>query len=48
METDASGVVLGARLLLVREGMNFWCSEMPDNVILYLITFASKSQSSTE
>ena len=31
LETDASGVCLGARLLQVRNGMNCGCEEGPDS-----------------
>ena len=48
LDTDASGVRLGARLLKVRECMNCRHDEVPDHVTLYLIVFASKSLSSAE
>ena len=46
LETDASGVRLGARLMQVRDGMNY--EEVPDYVTLYPIALASKSLMSAE
>ena len=43
LETDASGIGLGAGLLQVRDGLICGCDEVPDNVTLCPITFASKS-----
>ena len=48
LETDASGVNFGARLLQVREGMNCGYDEVSDNVNLHPIVFASKSLLSAE
>ena len=47
LETDASGVSLGARLLHIRDGMNCGCDELPDNAAMCPVAFASKSLSST-
>ena len=41
----ASGTGLGARLLQVRADMNCGCDVIPDNAILHLTAFASKSLS---
>ena len=46
LETDASGVRLGARLMQVRDGMNY--DEVPDYITLYPIALASKSLMSAE
>ena len=43
LKMDAFSVGLRERLLQVREGMNCGCDEVPDNVTLCPITFASKS-----
>ena len=43
LDTDASGVSLGVRLLLVIEGMNGWHDEVPDNATLHPFPFTSKS-----
>ena len=48
LETDASGVSLGARLLQVKDGMNSGCDKVPDNIILSPVAFASKILSSAE
>ena len=48
LEIDASGIILQAELFQVREGMNCGSDEVPDNVTLHLIAFASKSMSSAE
>ena len=44
LETDASGVGLGARLLKVKEGMN--CDEVQDNALPKPTAFANNSISS--
>ena len=36
LETDVSGVSLGARLLQVRDGMNYGCNAVPDNATMCL------------
>ena len=43
LETDASGVGLGAALLPLRDNTNCPKRHAPDNTILYPIAFASKS-----
>ena len=43
LETDASGADLGAGLLQVKEGMNCWHDEVPDNATLQTIDFTTKS-----
>ena len=43
LETDSTGVSLGARLLQVRDGMNFRCDKVLDNATLDPTAFASKS-----
>ena len=43
LETDASGVDLVAALLLTQEGTTCQKDMVPDNTILHLIAFASKS-----
>ena len=48
LETNASDVDLGTRLLQVRDGMNCGCDEVPDTTTVHSTTFASKSLSSTE
>ena len=48
LETDASGIGLGARLLQVRHAMNCGHDEVPDNATLCPIVFASKYPLSTE
>ena len=48
LETDASGVGLGATLLQVRGNLNCGYDEAPDNAILWPTTFATKSLSSME
>ena len=48
LEIDASGVSLGARLLKVRDGMNYGHDEVPDNATLQQIAFTSKSLLRTE
>ena len=48
LETDASGVSLGAKLPQVRDGMNCRFHKLLDNATLCLIAFASKSLSSLE
>ena len=45
LETSASGVHLGTRLLQVRDDMNCGHDEMPDNETLHPIAFPSKSLS---
>ena len=44
LETDASDVSIGDRLLQLREGMNCGHDEVPDNATPCPISFASKSQ----
>ena len=34
LDTDASGIGLGAGLLQVRNGMSYGCDEIPDHAIL--------------
>ena len=48
LETDTSGVRLGAGLLQVRDGIWFQKNEALDKVVLCPKTFASKSLTSTE
>ena len=48
METDALGVCLGVALLQVRNNLNFRYDEVLDNTMLWPISFARKSLSSTE
>ena len=48
LETDVSRIHLGARLLEVRGQMNYGHDEIPDNVMLWPIPFASKIISSAE
>ena len=48
IETDTSGVVLGAALLQTRSNTSSPMDEAPDNSILRLIAFARKSLTSTE
>ena len=48
LETDASGVGLGAILLQMRDKLNCRYDEVPDSAMLWPITFASKSLSSAE
>ena len=48
MQTDASGVGLGAGLLQTREGMSCSTDEVTDNSILRLITSGSKNLSAPE
>ena len=48
LETDTSGICLGAKLLQVREGMNCGHDKIPDNAILFTTAFTSKSLSSAE
>ena len=48
LETDASGVGLGASILQVRDNQNGRYDEVPENEMLQPIAFASKSLSSTE
>ena len=47
LETDASGVGLGARLLLVKNGMSCGHDEMPDNAMQHPISSTNKCLSST-
>ena len=48
LQTDTSGIGLGARLLWVRYGMNCGHYQMPDNAVLQPNAFASKSLLSVE
>ena len=48
LKTDASGVSLGAALLQLRDNMNCPKDTAPDNTILHLIAFASKSVTGAE
>ena len=48
LETDASAVGLGAGLLQKRHGTSYLRDEAPDNSVLMLITFSSKSLSRAE
>ena len=46
LETDASEVGLGTALLQVRDNLKCGYDEVPDNTLLWPISFASKSLSS--
>ena len=48
LETDASGVWLGTRLLKVRDGVNCRHDEVQDNAALCPVAFGSKSLLSAE
>ena len=48
LETNTSGISLGAGLLQVKGSLNCGHDKIPDNVIMWLIAFASKSLSSVE
>ena len=48
LETDASGVSLGASLLQTWEGTTCQKNTVPDNTILHPIAFASKCLTGTE
>ena len=48
LETDASGVSLGAGLLQVMEGMNCGHDEVPHNATLHPTVFANKGLSNAE
>ena len=48
LETNTSGIGLVARLLQVRDGMNWEHDEIPHNAIFWPIAFASKSSVSVE
>ena len=48
LETDASGVGLGAALLQVRDNLNCGYDEAPDSAMLWPIAIASKRLSSAE
>ena len=48
LESDASGLSLGAKLLQVRDGMNGGYDRVPDNTTPCSIAFTSKSLLSTE
>ena len=48
LETDMSGVGLGAGLLQIREGMTFSCTEARGYTTLYPIAFSIKRLSSAD
>ena len=48
LETDASGVSIGAGFLQVRDSMNCVDDEVSDNATLYLIASTRKSISSAQ
>ena len=48
LETDDSGICLGASLLQMQEGMDCGCSDVPDNAALCPVAFASKHLSSVD
>ena len=48
LETDASGIVVGSRLLQIRDGMTCLQDEAPHNSILRLIYLPAKALSNTE
>ena len=48
LETDASGISLGAALLWLRDNTNCPKDTAPDNTILHLTAFASKSLTGAE
>ena len=48
LETDASGVGLGAALLQLHDNMTCQKGMVPDNTILWPITFASKCLTGAE
>ena len=43
LETNASNISLGARLLQAGDGMNCRCGKITDNAILYLTAFTMKN-----
>ena len=48
LETNASSIALGVRLIQVRDGMNCSHDEVLDNTILHLNAFTSRCLSSAE
>ena len=46
IESNASGISLGTKLLQIRDGMNCGCDEILDNAILHPVAFAIGSLSS--
>ena len=48
LETDVSGVGLGAGLLQVRDDMQFSRNEVPDNAVLWPVAFMTKGITSTK
>ena len=48
LETDASIISLGTGLLQLKDGMSCGHDEVPDNAVLWPITYTRKSLSSLE